>query len=486
MATPLLRTAHLRAIEQRAGAALAPGTLMQRAGEAAAAWIARRFPASHRIVVVCGPGNNGGDGYVCASSLRAAGRDAVCVALAAPASDDARAAAARWQAAGGSTLTDWAGLTPDIGVDALFGIGLARPVDGRALQAARWLSQRPCVALDVPSGLDADTGAWVGGVAGVHAAATVTFLAAKPGLYTGDGVDACGEVIVDSLGVDSGASDGALNAPQAFAPVLQPRLRNTHKGRFGSVVVVGGARGMQGAALLAARAALRLGAGRVYVEALDAAIDVDPVQPELMFRRAAEVDDSAVAVVGCGIGTAQPARERVGAALAAPGPCVIDADALNLIAGDDALRSKLSAPGRVRVLTPHPLEAARLLGGGAAAVQADRVSAARRLAQTTGAIVVLKGAGSVIAGAEHYWINPTGGPALATAGAGDVLAGMVGALLAQGFAPLPATLAAVWLHGCAADDFGADLGLAAGDIAPLAAQALARLRRAAQPGLLDS
>jgi hydroxyethylthiazole kinase-like uncharacterized protein yjeF len=165
---------------------------------------------------------------------------------------------------------------------------------------------------------------------------------------------------------------------------------------------------------------------------------------------------------------------------------VIDADALNLIAGDDALRSKLSAPGRVRVLTPHPLEAARLLGGGAAAVQADRVSAARRLAQTTGAIVVLKGAGSVIAGAEHYWINPTGGPALATAGAGDVLAGMVGALLAQGFAPLPATLAAVWLHGCAADDFGADLGLAAGDIAPLAAQALARLRRAAQPGLLDS
>jgi len=485
MATPLFRTAQLRALEQRAGAALAPGTLMQRAGAAAAAWIARRFPASDRIVVVCGPGNNGGDGYVCATSLRAAGRNVVCVALAAPGSDDARAAAARWQAAGGSTLADWTDLMAEVVVDALFGIGLARALDGRHLQAARWLSQRPCVALDVPSGLDADTGAWVGDVAGVHATATLTFLAAKPGLYTADGVDACGEVIVDGLGVDLGASDGELNAPAAFAPVVRPRQRNTHKGRFGSVLVVGGARGMQGAALLAARSALRLGAGRVYVEALDAAIEVDAVQPELMFRRATEVEDPAVAVVGCGIGTGESARERVAAALASAGPCVIDADALNLIAGDAALRALLSAPDRVRVLTPHPLEAARLLGGSAAAVQADRVSAARRLTQTTGAIVVLKGAGSVIASAERYWLNPTGGPALATAGSGDVLAGMVGALLAQGFAPLPATLAAVWLHGRAADDFGADLGLAAGDIAPLAAQALARLRSAARPGAPD-
>jgi len=478
MIAPLYRSAQLREIERCAAAALPPGTLMQRAGTAAAEWIARHHRRARKIVVVCGPGNNGGDGYVCATELLEAGRDVRCVALGAPVTDDARAAAVRWQAAGGRTLSaiDEAGEV-DLAVDALFGIGLARPLAGAALHAAQWLSVVPCVALDVPSGLDADTGAWVGGVPGVRAAATLTFLGAKPGLYTGDGVDACGEVVLRPIGVASTASDGALNSPEAFAPVLRPRGRNTHKGRFGNVAVIGGAHGMVGAALLAARAALRLGAGRVYVDALGAPIEVDWLHPELMFRPAATLQEPHVSVVGCGIGACDQARQRVGSALAAPHPCVLDADALNLIAADAALQQRLAQAGRVRILTPHPLEAARLLGCSAEAVQSDRVAAARRLAAACSAIVVLKGAGSVIAAPERYWINTTGGPALASAGSGDALAGIIGALLAQGFDAEPAVLAAVWLHGRAADDFGADSGLAAGEIAALAARALARLRR---------
>jgi hydroxyethylthiazole kinase-like uncharacterized protein yjeF len=346
---------------------------------------------------------------------------------------------------------------------------------------ANWINSQadqavPVVALDVPSGLDADTGAWVGGVAGIRASATVSFLGAKPGLFTADGVDACGEVVIDTLGVAPAASVGALSAPEAFASVIRRRDRNTHKGRFGNVAVVGGAAGMVGAALLAARAALRLGAGRVYIDAIGSSMDVDPQMPELMFRRADTLEEPHVTVIGCGLGDSAEAVARLHAALVSDRPCVMDADALNLIAAHKPLRDRLGNHMPVRVLTPHPLEAGRLLGIGPAAVQANRVETAREIAAQFGAIVVLKGAGSVIATRDRYWINPTGGPALATPGTGDVLAGMIGALLAQDFDPVPAVLAAAWLHGRAADDFGADIGLVAGDIAPLAARALARLR----------
>ena len=483
MATPLFRSAALRDLERRAAAGLPAGTLMQRAGEAAAAWIVRRFPQAHRIVLLCGPGNNGGDGYVCATALRAAGREVACIALGAPSTDDAQGAAARWRATGGPTHDRFSPeLRCDLGIDAMFGIGLARPLSGIWLDAARWLSALPggCVALDVPSGLDADTGAWVGDAPGVHATATVSFLGGKPGLFTGDGVDACGAVVLDALGIDLPGTDAALNAPGEFADVARPRLRNTHKGRFGNVVVTGGAAGMVGAALLAARAALRLGAGRVYVDAIDGSLDVDQQMPELMFRRADSLDEPFVTVIGCGLGDGAPARERLAQALQRTQPCVLDADALNLLAADRSLRSRhdASASAASRVLTPHPREAGRLLGVEASQVQSDRVEAAREIARRFGATVVLKGAGSIVATPDRYWINPTGGPALASAGTGDVLAGMIGALLAQGFAPTSAVLAAVWLHGSAADRFGADIGLTAGDIALLAARDLARLRRA--------
>jgi len=477
MGTPLFLAPQLRRIERQAAAELPAGTLMQRAGAAAAAWIARRYPEARRIAVLCGPGNNGGDGYVSATVLRAAGRAVECVELAPPATDDARTAAARWRSAHGIThAAPLAGIEADLGIDAMFGIGLARPLSGPYLEAAAWLNHRPTVALDVPSGLDADTGSWVGGVTGVRAAATITFLGAKPGLFTADGPDACGQVVIEPLGVPTPATDGALVEPDDFAAVCAPRRRNTHKGRFGNVVVIGGAAGMVGAALLAARAALRLGAGRVYVDALAATLDVDPTMPELMFRAAGSLDEARVTVLGCGLGTSAQAAERLRSALARPDPCVLDADALNLIAADASLRQPLESRTGATVLTPHPLEAARLLGASAAQVQADRVAAARQLARSLHAIVVLKGAGSVVATQARWWLNPTGSPALATAGSGDVLAGMIGALLAQGFAPEPATLAAVWLHGRGADAFGADLGLVASDIAPLAAGALARLR----------
>jgi hydroxyethylthiazole kinase-like uncharacterized protein yjeF len=477
--------ASLRMIEREAASALPPGTLMTRAGEAASRWIIGRHPLARCIRIWCGPGNNGGDGYACALALRARGRDAHCIAAAEPVTDDARQAAQRWTAAGGATLPPVRANTappPDLVVDALFGIGLARPL---APPWSDWVdainrSAVPVLALDMPSGLDADRGVWIGGQSGIHASATVSFLGGKPGLFTADGVDACGQVVIDDLGITLPPSHTQLNAPDQFSALSAPRVRNSHKGRFGDVRVIGGAAGMCGAALLAGRAALRLGAGRVHVDLLDPALGVDPQAPELMLRNQPHGDlPASTAVVGCGLGVDAAGRAALMAALARAEPCVIDADGLTLIASDPQVR----AMARSRVtgattLTPHPLEAARLLGVRGADVQADRLQAARALAREFNAWIVLKGAGTIISGEGRTWINPTGSAALATAGSGDVLAGMIGALLAQGLDARCATLGAVWLHGTAADDYGADVGLVADEIAPRAAAALARLRRA--------
>jgi hydroxyethylthiazole kinase-like uncharacterized protein yjeF len=476
--------ASLHMIEREAASALPPGTLMTRAGEAAARWIVGRHPLARRIRIWCGSGNNGGDGYACALALRARGRDAHCIAAAEPVTDDARQAATRWTDAGGTTLNPVQENTappPDLVVDALFGIGLSRPL---APPWSDWVdtinrSAVPVVALDVPSGLDADRGVWIDGRPGIHALETITFLGAKPGLFTADGVDASGQVVIDDLGVTLPPSHMQLNAPDQFSALCAPRVRNSHKGRFGDVRVIGGATGMYGAALLAGRAALRLGAGRVHVDLLDPALGVDPQSPELMLRNQPQGDvPASVAVVGCGLGVDAAARAALSAALARNEPCVIDADALNLIASDPQLRAQTrSRIAGATILTPHPLEAARLLGKRGADVQADRVQAARALSHEFNAWIVLKGAGTIVSGADRTWINPTGSAALATPGSGDVLAGMIGALLAQGVDARCATLGAVWLHGKAADDFGADVGLIADEIAPQAAAALARLRR---------
>ena len=482
MGTPLFTVAELRAIEQGAQAGLPAGELMARAGRGAA----RRIDAlagdrRASICVVAGPGNNGGDGFVVAAELAARGHEVVCVLLGAeqPSPTDARAALQRWRGGGGTVLATLPDRRFDVVVDALLGIGLARPLQGEFLDGARWINEHAqrVVALDVPSGLDSDRGGWVGDVEGVRADLTVTFLGDKPGLHTGAGIDAAGEVQVDRLGLEAASSALSLTAPDDFPSVARPRRRDTHKGSFGNVLVVGGGAGMVGAPLLAARAALRLGAGRVYVDCIGAPeLRVDPVQPELMFRPHASITDPDCAVVGCGLGVDGAARSAFAWSLARPRAVVIDADALNLLATEPALRAALRERAAPSVLTPHPLEAARLLKISAHDIQRDRVGAARTLAVESRAIVVLKGAGTVIAALDgRTAVNPTGSAALATAGTGDVLAGMLGALLAQGFDAWQSVAAAVWLHGAAVRGTG-DVGVVAGDLAPRAAEALRALR----------
>lgn len=434
--------------------------------------------------IVCGPGNNGGDGLVVAAELRAGGHEVTCVlpSGAPPTAADARAAYERWTAGGGQVVAELPQSTVPGGVvDALFGIGLARPLDGRYLAAVEWMNRHAPVALDVPSGLDADTGAWTGGVPGVRAASTITFIGDKPGLHTGDGVDAAGDVHVDSLDVAAGIATAELATRDDLAALLLPRLRNSHKGSYGSVAVIGGGRGMVGAALLAARAALRMGAGRVYVSLIGAPeFTVDPLQPELMFHAPPDQDALQALVIGCGLGTDGVAHDALADALARDAALVVDADALNLLAADAPLREALRGRIAPAIVTPHPLEAARLLACSAGDVQRDRIAAARELARLTGGIALLKGAGTVIAAPDgRVSINSTGSPALATAGSGDVLAGMVGALLAQGFPAWEAAVAGTWLHGAAAGD--EDRGLVAGDIAPRALQVLQRLRANPSP-----
>jgi hydroxyethylthiazole kinase-like uncharacterized protein yjeF len=483
MVTSLFTVAQLRRIESVAQVGLPAGELMRRAGAAAAALVHER-DATASVLIVCGPGNNGGDGYVAAAELRQLGHRVTVITLAQPATQDALAAAQHWQATGGTSGRALpAERKFDVIVDAMFGIGMTRPLSGAYLEAARWMSARSAqvLAIDVPSGLDADRGNWVGGdVAGVCAGETLTFLGAKPGLYTNDGVDAAGRVRVDLLGVTEADSSGALIDPDQFATVVQPRLRNSHKGSYGIALIVGGNVGMVGAAMIAARAALRLGAGRVNVDCIGAELRLDPGQPELMFRTASQLPVVDAMVAGCGLGADAKALASLEDAISRPVALVLDADGLNLLAAHPALQTALAQRGSACVMTPHPLEAARLLGCDVSLVQADRIGAAQELTARLGTITVLKGAGSIVATADHrYWINPTGTPALASAGTGDALAGMIGGLLAQGFDAGEAVRAAVWLHGAAADEFTDDVGLAASDIAALAARVLSRLRRSA-------
>lgn len=479
MGTPLLSIAELRAIEKSAQSSLPAGTLMARAGAAVATRIdALQAGKPLSICVVAGPGNNGGDGYVAARELRDAGHRVTCVQLAKPAADDARNALANWKASGGSTRKDLPEQTFDVIIDALLGIGQTRPLQAALLSAARWISAQRShtIAIDVPTGLDAERGCWIGGVEGVYAAETVTFIADKPGLHTGDGVDAAGNVTLETLGIEAASTRTILVNPSDFPQIVAPRRRNSHKGSYGNALIIGGGAGMVGAALLAARAALTIGAGRVYVDCIGAPeFRIDPCQPELMFRPYASIENAHAIVIGCGLGKNDAARRALQWALDSDASLVIDADALNLLSQGPALSEVLAARNATTVLTPHPLEAARLLETSAEEIQIDRVAKARELATRYRSIVVLKGAGTVFVQPNgRCAINPTGGPALATAGTGDVLAGLTGGLLAQRFDPVQATLAAVWLHGRAGEERAA--GLVAGDLPARAADQLAKLR----------
>ena len=453
---------------------------MARAGLAAANAARKLLSGNHlreRVLVLAGPGNNGGDGIEAALHLRAWGF-AVTVCCVAPAkrppADAARAHAA-WAAQGGVCARDLPALAEfDLIIDAMFGIGLTRDL---AAPYAGWIAcvndaAVPVLALDVPSGLDADSGH-------IHAAAiratrTLTFIADKPGLHTHHGTDCAGEIEIAGLDLRTqivpGPDSGALLAPADFSACLSPRLRNTHKGTYGTLAIIGGAPGMSGAVLIAARAALKLGAGKVIGAMLDGSLSFDPLYPEVMLCNATGAlgADLDTVVVGPGLGQSDAARALLEAYAAIACPLVLDADALNLIALDARLAARITRREHPTVLTPHPLEAARLLGRSLAAVQRDRVAAALALARTYNAQVVLKGAGSVIATPQDRWlINPSGNPGMAAAGMGDALAGIAGAFIAQGFAVADAVAAAVHLHGAAADALVArgvgPVGLIAGE-----------------------
>lgn len=451
----------LRQVETWALAAGLP--LMERAGHRAANLVFT-WPADIRkVVVLAGPGNNGGDGLVCARELQQAGLDVVVCPL--------------------SALPDFS--AADLIVDALFGIGLVRDLDGtaRALVEAANNSGKPVLAIDTPSGLDAYSGA-IRGTA-IRASKTLTFIADKPGLHTGAGCDCAGEVIVESLGLTqppaSATSGELVDTPPAALRQLR-RQANTHKGQFGTLAIFGGASGMLGAPLLAGRAALKLGAGKVHLGFLapdHPALDLQ--QPELMLHDAASLlaaHDFSHLLAGPGFGQSEFALDLLDRLLACPQPLLLDADALNLIAAHPALQTRLCQRSSATILTPHPAEAARLLGTTTQAVQADRIAAAQTLAQRLNSIVLLKGAGSVCSDEKRWSLNASGNAALSNAGQGDALAGMVAALLGQGLDAFEATRCAAWLHGAAADEWRkthpAGIGLTASEVIDLARDLLNR------------
>src|SRR5574343_656282 len=482
---PIYLNATLRRIEQSHGDA----PLMQRAGQAAADWACELANGRNRpVLVLAGPGNNGGDAFEVARLLHERFFE-ICVVSAGNSASlppDATAAFERFIAAGGVILPalpqeSRRGLI----IDGLFGIGLSRAPEGvhaELIAAANQLADRddcPLLALDCPSGLNGDTGMPQG--PSIRASHTITFIAVKPGLLTADGPDHCGALRVADLGIPSSPeipADGHVVGCADFADRLKPRRRNTHKGSFGGVGILGGGKSMVGAALLAGRAALKMGTGRVYLGLHDPeAPPVDLVQPELMLHRADTLLQAELQALACGpgLGRSGEAIRLVEQALKCPLPVVLDADALNILASDGRLEGNLYNRIAPAILTPHPAEAARLLGGSVREIQADRVSSARELARRYGCHIALKGCGTVIATVDgRWWINVTGNPGMATAGMGDVLSGIIVSLLGQNWPAEQALLAGVHLHGAAADRLVAEgcgpIGLTAGEVIDAARQ----------------
>jgi ADP-dependent NAD(P)H-hydrate dehydratase / NAD(P)H-hydrate epimerase len=495
---PLHDAAAARQLEAAAAAASGPPpALMERAGLGVARLARAVAPQAARVAVVCGPGNNGGDGFVAARQLAAAGVDVHVQAI----GDRTRlppdaAAALVALCAAGLVVHDQPPPRCDLAIDALFGIGLKRPPADAAAAAIRWLAETeaPVLAVDLPSGLDGDRGAIVGAQA-VRARWTLSLLTLKPGLFTAQGREQAGEIWFDPLGVaaHSVPPTAWLTGARSAAQALAPRHHAQHKGSFGDVLIVGGAGGMAGAAVLAGSAALAAGAGRVFVSPSDGGAAPASLPPELMVRPRAWADappELARCTVVCGCGAGDSLAEVLPPLIAHAGRLVLDADALNAIAREPSLFALLAASaarGRVTVLTPHPLEAARLLGTGAAAVQHDRLAAARRLSANTQSVVVLKGSGTCIASPQGMLkLNPTGNARLAAPGTGDVLAGWIGGSWSQrasgddAGAAFEIASAAVWIHGFAVDiDTIEGRAVAAGDLPKLMQQAATSAARPA-------
>lgn len=474
--------ARVRDIERSALQSLPAGTLMSRAGAATAELALNMLAPDSKdpVLVLAGPGNNGGDALEAAARLSEHGVSVLAVLMADPQRLPTDALNAYQRAVDAKVkfvdrfdvTARWA-----LAIDGLFGIGLARELAGPFAAAVEQLNALECkvLAIDVPSGLDADSGRVLGGGVAVKADTTLSFIADKPGLHTGAGRDYAGQVLVDTLGLDVddyGAPLARLITPALFPQLFTARPHASHKGSFGDVSVIGGSPGMGGAVLLAARMAAMAGAGRVFAAFAGTPPAFDPVHPELMCRDAHALDwHHGAFVIGPGLGTARDAHDLVATALASQRPLVIDADALNLIAQEYGLQQRLARRRAPSLLTPHPAEAARLMGSDTSKVQDNRLSVAAELASRFNACVILKGSGSIVAAPDgRLAINSTGNPALATAGSGDVLAGLCGALLAQQHPTWETALAAVWLHGAAADQMVAEgigpVGVTASELLP--------------------
>ncbi len=453
--------------------------LMNRAGAAVFGEMRRRWPRARRLAVVCGTGNNGGDGFVVARLARAAGMQ-VSVLLpgeAARLKGDARASFEALRAAGVSAhaFSSEALREAELIVDALFGTGLERPLEGIYLEAVNAINHSgvPLIAVDIPSGLHADSGAVQGAAA--RARVTVSFIGLKQGLFTGRGPAHCGEVVFDDLGVPAAvysqlAPNALLTRDNELAACLPPRERDAHKGRHGHVLVIGGDAGMAGAARMAALAAARAGAGLVSVATHPQhAAFCNALSPEIMTHAVADaralrplLQRASVVAVGPGLGMGTWGKPLFDAALDSGLPLIVDADALNLLAQEPARREDW-------VLTPHPGEAGRLLESSAAAVQADRFAAVCAVQARYGGVAVLKGAGTLIAGpGGPLALCAAGNPGMAAGGMGDLLTGVIAGLIAQGLDMQQAARIGVHLHARAGDAVAreGERGMLATDLLP--------------------
>ncbi len=474
----LYTAAQVRELDRLAIGAGTPGiVLMKRAGSAVFDQVRSRWPACDRLLVFCGAGNNAGDGYIVAKLALERGYRVTVLSLV----DDQRlrgdalTAYREYRQAGGECSAFQAQRLPEscVIVDALLGTGLdrTRPVGGAFEQAIAAIntSGSRVVAVDIPSGLHADSGQVLGRA--VKADCTVTFIALKQGLFTGDAAEFCGDIVFDDLAVPADiAAQLQPNAHLVSKPRMPRRQRNAHKGHYGHVLLVGGDCGFSGAIRLAAEAALRAGAGLVSVATRAAhAQTLNCGRPEIMSHAVENAAQLAVllqranvVVIGPGLGQSTWARSMFAVVIEAALPCVIDADGLNLLAQSPQRRDDW-------IVTPHPGEAARLLQSTTRDIAADRFAAVCRLQQCYGGVALLKGAGSLIKDEHRLYVSTTGNPGMASGGMGDLLAGVIGALLAQGMEPSAATQLAAYAHGEAADAAvlgDGERGLLASDLLP--------------------
>ncbi len=484
MAEPMLPAAlydaaGVRALDRAAidGLGLSAHTLMLRAAAAVLRRLETEWSAIRHITIVCGIGNNAGDGYALASLAQRAGYVVNVVQVG---STDGLGEAARsfldtLLAAGLHLGDDFSAIdSAELIVDALFGIGLGRPVAGDFAAAISRINRStvPVVSVDMPSGISADTGSRMG--TAVHATLTVTFIALKLGLFTGDGPDYTGAIEFDDLELADLNTTNAVPTATVFtendvAGILQPRARTAHKGDNGHVLICGGSPGYVGAVQLAGAAAARAGAGLVSIATHPALAQVaNSSRPELMVHAVetaaqlgALIERVDVVAIGPGLGQSDWAMGLFATALSAKRPLVVDADALNLLAQEPSVRNDW-------ILTPHPGEAARLLATSTSEIQTDRLTAANALQQKYGGVVVLKGAGSIVHDGKLPVVLRAGNPGMGSGGMGDVLTGLIAALVAQGFALDDAARIGACVHANAADRaaFDGERGLLASDLLP--------------------